>query len=406
MKIELTDPLFCEAQPVLRHIESHGYEAYFVGGCVRDTLLGQKIHDIDIATSATPEEIEAIFRITIGVGKAHGTIIVLENQVPYEITTFRTEGDYSDFRHPDSVDFVRDLKEDTLRRDFTINALALDRYGHLYDYHQGKEDLQQRVIRAVGVAEERFSEDALRTIRAIRFASQLGFTIESETFRAIQTLSHLLPKIAVERIRIEISKFLQGAYFCQSATLLTTSQIAQHLPLFNGLDVEKAMAYMKKMRPQQMVMDERVCWFLLTRGLGLSHDTTRQFLKKWTHSNQFVQEVLDLHVLYPIVKERQLTNWEVYAYSIELIELLERLIQQQEYHFPMVARTMAEQLPIRHKQEIAVNGREVLTWLNLEKGNAMVGNLLQQIEYQIVTNQLDNQQVAIKHFVLAHQKFK
>src|SRR5574344_474528 len=141
MKIELTDPLFLEAQPILKRIESHGYEAYFVGGCVRDTLLGKIIHDIDIASSALLNEVEEIFYNTIDMGKEHGTIIVVEKHIPYEITTFRTEGNYSDFRHPDTVNFVRDLREDTLRRDFTINALAFDAEGQLFDYHHGVEEI-------------------------------------------------------------------------------------------------------------------------------------------------------------------------------------------------------------------------------------------------------------------------
>lgn len=129
MKIELSDQLFQTALPVLSTIESHGYEAYFVGGCVRDTLLNLPIHDIDIASNATPDEIQRIFKQTFDVGKEHGTIVVLYQDVPYEVTTFRTEGAYSDFRRPDEVHFVRNLEEDTLRRDFTINALAFDQHG-------------------------------------------------------------------------------------------------------------------------------------------------------------------------------------------------------------------------------------------------------------------------------------
>ena len=197
MFVSLTDPLFQEAIPVLGQIESHGYEAYFVGGCVRDTLLNKKINDIDIASSARPEEVEGMFPITFDVGKEHGTIVVVVDKAPYEITTFRTEGDYTDFRRPDEVNFVRNLREDTLRRDFTINAMAFDRQGKLYDYHGGVKDLNDHLIRCVGNAQERFLEDALRMMRAIRFASQLDFEIEEKSFKAIQTLKANLQYISV-----------------------------------------------------------------------------------------------------------------------------------------------------------------------------------------------------------------
>ncbi|XJS11588.1 CCA tRNA nucleotidyltransferase [Aerococcaceae bacterium WGS1372] len=188
MPVLLEDELFKKALPVLKQIESHGYEAYFVGGCVRDTLLNKTINDIDIASSARPEEIEKIFKTTFDVGKEHGTIVVLVNNEPYEVTTFRTEGDYKDYRRPDEVNFVRNLEEDTLRRDFTINAMAINGDGELFDYHGGVNDLNNKIIRCVGIAMERFEEDALRMMRAIRFASQLGFFIEEKSFEAILKL--------------------------------------------------------------------------------------------------------------------------------------------------------------------------------------------------------------------------
>ena len=178
---------------------------------MRDALLGKDSHDIDIATSATQYEIQGIFPVTFDVGKNHGTIVVVYKKENYEITTFRTEGTYSDRRRPDQVNFVRNLREDTLRRDFTINALALDRLGRVYDYHGGEEDLEAGIIRAVGTALERFDEDALRMMRALRFASQLGFEIEAQTFEAIGQLAPNLSYVSIERIRIELSKLMQGA---------------------------------------------------------------------------------------------------------------------------------------------------------------------------------------------------
>ena len=162
--------------------KSHGYSLYLVGGAVRDYLLSKPSHDFDFTTDARPEEIKDMFRHTIDTGIKHGTVTVLFKGESFEITTFRTEGDYSDSRHPDSVTFVRSLSEDLKRRDFTINAFACDlSSGEIIDQHGGFEDLNNGVIRAIGNPYERFKEDALRIMRAARFSSKLGFQIEEKT---------------------------------------------------------------------------------------------------------------------------------------------------------------------------------------------------------------------------------
>ena len=181
-------PLFVSALPVLQTLKEAGHEAVFVGGSVRDLVLGKEISDVDIATSATPEEVKSLFSHTVDVGIEHGTVLVLHHHDSYEVTTFRTEGTYQDFRHPDSVTFVRSLEEDLMRRDFTINALAVNDKEEIVDYFGGIEDLEREIIRCVGNPLERFNEDALRMMRAVRFAGQLGFSIESDTFNAIRTL--------------------------------------------------------------------------------------------------------------------------------------------------------------------------------------------------------------------------
>ncbi len=192
---------------------SHGYELYLVGGAVRDYILGKENHDYDLTTSALPEEVKAMFRATINTGIKHGTVTVVFNRQHYEITTFRTEGDYSDSRHPDSVTFVRSLDEDLKRRDFTINALAVNILtGVIIDRHGGIEDLEKRIIRAIGVPEERFKEDALRMLRACRFSSKLDFDIEKETLLSIKDLHGNIEKVSKERIKDELDKLLLSPY--------------------------------------------------------------------------------------------------------------------------------------------------------------------------------------------------
>ena len=168
---------------------STGYEAYLVGGCVRDMLLGREPEDWDITTSAEPAQVKAVFRRTVDTGIQHGTVTVMMGKEGYEVTTFRIDGDYTDGRHPDSVTFTPDLIEDLKRRDFTINAMAYNRERGLVDAFGGQKDLEHGVIRCVGAARERFTEDALRILRAIRFSAQLGFAVEETTYEAIKDIA-------------------------------------------------------------------------------------------------------------------------------------------------------------------------------------------------------------------------
>lgn len=200
------------AKYALDKLHKSGYEAYIVGGSVRDMYLGADAHDFDITTSATPEETKRVFsaNTVIETGIKHGTVTVLVNKEPIEITTYRCEGEYSDSRHPDTVEFTRDLKNDLSRRDFTVNALCYDGEGDIIDLFCGKEDIESRIIRAIGDPYKRFSEDALRILRGARFASVLGFEIEEKTKQAMLDLRHLLSKISKERIAEEINKLLCG----------------------------------------------------------------------------------------------------------------------------------------------------------------------------------------------------
>lgn len=195
---------------ILNKLLENGFEAYIVGGCVRDKLLGIEPHDYDITTSAKPDEIKRVFKDykTILVGEEFGTVGILLNEVLYEVTTFRIDGAYIDNRKPESVTFSDNLIEDLKRRDFTINAMAIDSKGKLFDPFNGKDDLENKIIRAVGNPVERLREDALRMMRAIRFAGRFGFFIEAELFDAISLESGLLKNIAPERIFDEFSKMI------------------------------------------------------------------------------------------------------------------------------------------------------------------------------------------------------
>lgn len=202
-----------EVHNIISQINNCGFEAYMVGGCVRDILMGKSPCDWDIATSATPDEIQNIFNqlTVIPTGIKHGTVTVILNKTPFEITTFRIDGDYSDSRHPEKVTFSKDITEDLKRRDFTINAIAYHPEIGIVDPYGGQADIKSRIIRAVGDPAQRFSEDALRIMRALRFSAVLGFEIEHKTSNALAELSHLLENIASERITSELNKILCSA---------------------------------------------------------------------------------------------------------------------------------------------------------------------------------------------------
>lgn len=213
---------------IIGSLEEHGFEGFAVGGCVRDSLLKKTPKDWDITTDALPEDMKKIFKKTFDTGIAHGTVTVLMDGVGYELTTYRVDGNYSDGRHPDSVSFSKSLSEDLCRRDFTINAMAYSNKKGIVDLFDGRKDLQNGIIRAVGDAKKRFDEDALRMLRAVRFAAQLGFKIDDDTFEAIKEKAKLLSNVSKERIFVELNKSLCGD-FAQNIKMVYTSGLYRYI---------------------------------------------------------------------------------------------------------------------------------------------------------------------------------
>lgn len=219
-----------EVREIIGRLTENGYEAYAVGGCVRDALLHRVPKDWDITTSATPEEIKALFPKTIDTGIEHGTVTVLRNRQGFEVTTYRLDGEYEDCRHPKEVTFTKSLKEDLKRRDFTINAMAYNDDTGLVDLFNGLEDLENGIIRCVGDPTERFTEDALRVFRAVRFAAQLGFAIEPKTREGMRDLSGNLKRVSAERIREELTKLLLSEHPEELVTASECGMTAFWLP--------------------------------------------------------------------------------------------------------------------------------------------------------------------------------
>ncbi|MBR4909744.1 MAG: CCA tRNA nucleotidyltransferase [Clostridia bacterium] len=196
---------------IIDTLNENGFSAYMVGGCVRDLLLHNDPHDYDVCTSATPEDVIRLFDKTVNTGVKHGTVTVIIDKQPVEVTTFRTEGEYGDFRHPDKVVYVRDLESDLSRRDFTVNAMCYNDKEGLIDIFGGEKDLKAKVLRAVGDPDTRFKEDALRILRLFRFCSALGFKAEEKTLAAAKQNAYLLKNISAERISAELSRIARGS---------------------------------------------------------------------------------------------------------------------------------------------------------------------------------------------------
>lgn len=235
MEIKVRIQLPYEVEWVIGKIRDAGYEAFAVGGCVRDTLLGRTPEDWDVTTSARPEAVKAIFERTVDTGIQHGTVTVLKNRKGYEVTTYRIDGEYHDGRHPDSVEFTPNLLEDLKRRDFTINAMAYSHETGIVDEFGGMEDLKAGIVRCVGRPEDRFTEDALRLLRALRFSAQLGFEIEESTYAAIKTIAPNLAKVSKERVQAELTKLLLSAHPERILLLKETGLSVQIVPGFDAV---------------------------------------------------------------------------------------------------------------------------------------------------------------------------
>ena len=220
---------------ILDTLGEHGYEGYAVGGCVRDALLGRQPQDWDITTNAAPAQVKALFRRTVDTGLQHGTVTVMLDKTGYEVTTYRIDGVYEDGRHPKEVRFTASLSEDLMRRDFTINAMAYNGTDGLVDLFDGIGDLRRGIVRCVGVPKERFTEDALRMMRVIRFSAQLGFAIEQGTLAAVRALASTIQRISVERIQMELLKTITSAHPMNMRLFYETGLSRYFLPEWDAM---------------------------------------------------------------------------------------------------------------------------------------------------------------------------
>lgn len=381
------------AKIVLNELESHGYEAYLVGGFVRDFLLGRETHDIDCATNALPHEIETIFSSykQSHIGKDHGTIGVKINGDWIEITTYRLDQETQDHRRPKSVIFTPSLKEDVVRRDFTINALAIGSSGEMIDFVNGQKDLESKIIRCVGDPELRFYEDALRILRGIRFACQLGFSIEKDTLEAMRKQSFLINALAVERIYQEFKLMLEAPnpfpYIYQSRDILSVfiPEILEckYLDVVNYCDT-----WLKRMSLFFIDKDE---------------ETIRVRCNHLKMPKKVIKDCVDFYMCFKHVYNDQEIDikrmMQAYPNSI-LLEAMELkkmidLEHYQEMSHDMLKRLIQENVVVSIK-DLKINGHDLMV-LNF-KGKAIQEKLNDCLE-AVMLNKVENTKEALIQWV-------
>lgn len=363
------------AKNIIRDLKRNGYDAYLVGGVVRDFLMKQKFNDIDITTKAKPFEVMKLFK-AVPSGIKYGTVTVLYDNVPFEITTFRKDGPTTDFRHPDSVIYSDDVKDDVLRRDFTINGILMDERQNIYDYVGGQDDIHHGIIRTIGNPDERFNEDALRILRALYFESKLGFVIEEETKRSMERNRHLIEMLAMERVHTEMIKILKGKHAKKALQTMIDTGIHQMLP---GL--EKGILHTVTLPEMPFVDTFFAMAFTLNQGVIPS---------SWTFSNVHKHKYLkasEVALKYP----NHIPDEALYQYGLEICLLANKVnfnLGKVKYLSKKIAETY-ESLPVKSELDLALTSNDILNVLNKKPG-AWFGQLKKEMVLEILGKRLKN----------------
>lgn len=389
--------LFKTGAKIIERFEDNNYEGYFVGGAVRDYTLGRAVSDVDITTNALPDEIEALFEKTIDVGKEHGTIIVLMDELPFEVTTYRVEGEYTDHRRPDNVFFTQHLKEDLSRRDFTINAMAMTADMELYDPYDGITDLEARIINTVGTASDRFGEDALRMLRAVRFMSQLDFELADDAKEAISLHAEMLDYVAVERITAELEKLYRGINVKSAKDMIAATGLKSHMPFFKYID---KVQYLKS-RAQSL--EEEAVIHIYNDSELTAH------LSALKLSNRQKMTIRQSLKLLEELKNNMNIKLIAYRYETDILTSVNVIINNNELlsanHKEQLqsAINIEPRLVIHNRNELAVNGNALMTALNA-RGGPWLRECLDTIEQEVLLENIENNESEIINWVNSHVK--
>lgn len=383
---------FREAALILQKLNDHGFEAYIVGGAVRDEILEKPIEDVDIASSARPEQVRRLFAKTIPVGVEHGTVVVRHNHRSYEVTTFREEEDYEDHRRPSSVTFVSSLHEDLKRRDFTMNAMAMSAAGEMIDPFGGREDLKACLIRTVGLAKDRFQEDPLRMMRAVRFAGQLSFEIEDKTEQALRQSAEDLRYISVERVTGEFEKLLMGQNTKKGFSVLASSGLYAYLPGMRGCEQQLRRLADVEFSPLRELRER---WAAVSEILNI--ESVSSWLRKWKLSNHKVNEVM---AILDTLRQLEGENWTpflVYESGIKMAKSAERVraILEKVQADVRFIQQIYDALPIKNRGELSVNGNDLMAWFQKGPG-PWISEQVEAVEKAVIDGKVRNDKEEIR----------
>jgi tRNA nucleotidyltransferase (CCA-adding enzyme) len=391
---------FIEPLIILHKLQSQGHEAYFVGGAVRDFLLKREIGDVDIATSAFPNEVIQSFEKTIPVGIEHGTVMVVLENDTYEVTTFRTESGYSDYRRPDKVTFIRSLKEDLRRRDFTINAIAMSSKGEIIDPFNGRNDLIEKRLKTVGNPEDRIAEDPLRMMRAVRFISQMTLTIDSETYDAIKRNASMLTYIAIERITVEFDKLLLGPYCNKALQFIKELNLYHFLPGLFSENIDRLANYDLESLHS---LEER--WALIF--ITIEADLPESIMREWKQPKQRIKKVVQIIDTFHILVQDGMTKLLIYEKGIN--DVLSALYLSNIYKDKPTengiyeAKELYSSLPIKNRRELSVTGNDILEWSQKPAGK-WVSDSLTLVERAVIYEQVKNEKEDIKEWLRCNHR--
>ncbi|MFT4400331.1 CCA tRNA nucleotidyltransferase [Bacillus sp. SW14] len=390
------EQVFIKALPVLRTLIEAGHQAYFVGGAVRDSYMKRTIGDVDIATDAAPDQVERLFQRTVDVGKEHGTIIVLWEDETYEVTTFRTESEYEDYRRPSEVNFITSLEEDLKRRDLTINAMAMTTEGQVLDYFGGKKDIDQKLIRTVGRPKDRFQEDALRMLRAVRFMSQLGFTLSLETEEAITKEKTLLSHVSVERKTIEFEKLLKGRASRQALQTLIQTGLYEELPGF--YHKRENLLAASEFSFDSLTSREEL-WAALLIDLEINLKEAPLFLKAWKLPGKVMKEAI--HIAYTFGQSLDaMSMYKAGEKALLSAARISQLRQNEKLDKEKLKdiQNAYQSLPIKSLKDLDITGKDLLALRNRPAGQ-WVSEELKRIEQAVLTGKLSNQKKHIEEWL-------
>lgn len=413
------DPLMQrQGEEVLHLLLHHGHQAYFVGGCVRDELMGRPVHDMDIATSAKPEEVISIFPRTVPTGLQHGTVTVLMDTYSYEVTTFRKESQYEDHRRPSNVEFVEGIVQDLQRRDFTMNAIACDINGELTDPYGGHRDIVHEMIRCVGKAEERFDEDALRMMRAVRFASVFAFRPVKSLWSALIKDRDKLSYIAMERVRAELERIILGPYPLRGLEILRRSRLLDYAkaPIPNQEGVQPVyLLGLEKVPPESPEMR----WSLLMQGLGVHGEETLKMMREWTFPNTIMQAASDLihfdeawrQLVFPTPESQDMEVMRRGWIALELRfgeataanwltrqEVLNSLMNEENLsRLQPSAWKWHHDMALHRISDLAASGGDVISYLG-RKGGPWLGELMKNLVWSVACGDLPNEKESILEY--------